>query len=216
MIKLKKGDKPTELVRNGQRWTNEYLAGLKTGRLTQVQRFRYRHRNIKRALRDETHDKCAYCESKISNVHPGETDHILPVSKRPELCVDWDNLTLVCTECNRRKSDYYSSGEPLINPYVDEPSKHLFFFGPLVLDRDAMGFRTTKRLGLSRTQLIERKQERIEAINMLLQRWREMPNCATRLILQNEIKRFANDASEFAATIRAFIQGEKGLTDQIG
>ena len=205
MIKLTKCDEPKVLVANCQSWKAEYVTGVKTGNLTHTQRYRYRHPDIKKTLRAETHEKCAYCESKISHIHPGEIDHIFPVSRRPDLCVDWDNLTLVCSECNRRKSDYYNEDEPLINPYVDEPSEHLIFCGPLVLHQDAMGLRTTKQMELSRTQLIERKQERIEQLNMLVQHWREMSNGPTRQILREEIMKYASDDAEFAGTIRAFI-----------
>lgn len=210
MIKLTKGDKPEVLVKNGQSWKAEYIAGMEAGNLKDTQRYRYRHPCIKEALRAETHEKCAYCESKISHIHPGETDHILPVSRRHDLCVDWDNLTLVCSECNRRKSDYYNEEEPLVNPYVDEPSDHLIFCGPMVLHRDAMGFRTTRKIELSRTQLIERKQERIEQLNMLVQQWRETPDGPTRQFLKEEIMKYAADDAEFAGTIRAFIRGEMG------
>ena len=205
MIKLTKDPEPEVLVDKGQEWTSEYLKGLRSDSLTNTQRFRYRHKDIKETLRAETHDKCAYCESKISHIHPGETDHILPISRRPDLCVTWSNLTYVCSECNRRKSDYYDEEEPLVNPYVDDPSKHLTFFGPMVLHRDQKGLRTTRKIGLSRTQLIERKQELIEQFNFLVERWRETEAGATREFLWEEMLQYANDDAEFAATIRAFI-----------
>lgn len=205
MIKLTKNPKPEILVDKGQEWTSEYLEGHSSGSLTKTQRFRYRHRDIKEALRAETHDKCAYCESKISHIHPGETDHILPISHRPDLCVAWTNLTYVCSECNRKKSDYYDEKEPLVNPYVDDPSKHLTFFGPLVLHRDQKGLRTTRKIGLSRTQLIERKQEQIERFNFLVQQWREVEEGTTRELLWEEILKYKTDGAEFAATMKAFI-----------
>ena len=73
-----------------------------------------------------------------------------------------------------------------------------------------MGFRTTRKIELSRTQLIERKQERIEQLNMLVQKWRETPNGPTREFLQEEIMKYAADGAEFAGTFRAFIRGEMG------
>ena len=132
MIRLEKGPEPHVLSQNGTQWTEDYCTGLEDGSLTDTQKFRYRHPEIKQTIRAETYDKCAYCESKISHVHPGETDHIFPVSRRPDLFVSWNNLTFVCTECNRQKLDYYSEAEPLVNPYIDQPSDHLIFFGPMV------------------------------------------------------------------------------------
>ena len=37
---------------------------------------------------DETHGKCAYCESKIKHIDYGDIEHILPKNKnaRPDLC----------------------------------------------------------------------------------------------------------------------------------
>ena len=80
----------------------------------------------------------------------------------------------------------------------------------MVLHWDAMGFRTRKKIGLSRTQLIERKQEQIEQLNTLVQQWRETPNGPTRQFLKEEILKYAADDAEFAGTFRAFIRGEMG------
>lgn len=210
MIKLEKGLEPGILARNAAHWTEEYERGLEDGGLTNTQKFRYRHSDIKQAIRRETSEKCAYCESKVSHVHPGETDHIAPVSRRPDLVVAWNNLTYVCTECNRRKLDYYSEVEPLVNPYVDQPKEHLLFFGPMVLHKDDKGFRTTRRLGLSRVEMLERKQERIENLNFLIQKWRECAEGETRNFFRDEILQYAAAASEFSATSRSFIESELG------
>lgn len=210
MIKLHKQPVPDVLAQNSIVWRGEFLDALESGTATDTQKFRYRHPDVKEALRTETHDKCAYCESKISHIHPGETDHILPSSRKPELYVEWENLTYVCSECNRRKSDYYSEAEPLVNPYSDEPSNHLIFCGPLVLDRDAKGYRTRRKIGLSRTALIERKQERIEQINSLVRQWRETPDGPTREFLKAEIQQFATVDAEFAATAQAYLANELG------
>ena len=210
MLKLVKGTEPQILTRHAAQWTEEYLSGVENGSLTKTQTFRYRHAEVKEAIRVETCDKCAYCESKISHVHPGETDHILPRSRRPDLVVSWGNLTYVCTECNRRKLDYYSDGEPLVNPYTDQPEKHLLFFGPLVLHRDDKGFRTTRKIQLSRVGLLERKQERIESLNFLIQKWRECPEGETREFFRKEILAYTDMATEFAATLRAFIGNALG------
>ena len=214
MIKLTKDEKPAVLEQNEQNWTREFIEGLEVGNLTDTTRYRYRHPDIKAVLKAETHDKCAYCESKVSHVHPGETDHILPKLKRPDLVVSWANLTFVCTECNRRKLDYYSLDEPLINPYVNEPSEHLWFVGPLVLHQDDAGFRTTRRIKLSRTELIERKQESIEQVNMLVQKWRETGDGATKEFLRQEIVRYKAACSEFSATMAAFLASIPGLADE--
>ena len=210
MIKLNKGNMPEILREKGHEWTEEYLTGLRDRSLTKAKRFRYREPTIKEALRRETDEKCAYCEGKISHIHPGETDHILPISCRPDLSVEWDNLTYVCTECNRRKSSYYDEEEPLVNPYVNEPAEHLLFLGPLVMHRDDMGLRTTKWIGLSRLQLLERKQELLERVNLLIDQWRDKKEGMTKQILWCEILKFASNRAEYAATIRTLIRERLG------
>ena len=170
MIRLEKGPKPSILAEHEQKWTEDFLAVLNRGeKASDTVRFRYRHRDIKQAIRDESFDKCIYCESKFSHVSPGQMDHILPVSRRADLAFNWDNLGYVCEECNRSKHDYFDPAEPLINPFTDEPDKHLVFFGPLVLHvpNDSKGLRTRIILKLSRGSLVERKKERIESVQRL-------------------------------------------------
>ncbi|SRR6266403_339664 len=115
MIKLEKLEEPKVLRDNGAVWTEEYLTARTDGTLTDAIRYRYRQPAIKTAIRDETSEKCAYCESKITPTYPGDVEHILPTSEFPDLVCSWPNLTLACGECNRRKSNYYSREEPLIN-----------------------------------------------------------------------------------------------------
>jgi uncharacterized protein (TIGR02646 family) len=76
----------------------------------------YAHRSVKDALRNAQHDKCAFCESKISHIAYGDIDHVRPKAgyqqrrggplKRPGyywLAYTWENLLLVCEICNRRE-----------------------------------------------------------------------------------------------------------------
>ena len=121
MIRLTKAHKPGVLGNQADAWTREYLELLEAGdEVPDSVRYRYRHPDVKEALRTEASYKCIYCESKISHVFPGETDHLAPVSERPDLYVRWENLGYVCKECNRAKGAYYSEAEPLINPFTDE------------------------------------------------------------------------------------------------
>lgn len=45
------------------------------------------------------HYKCAYCEKEADTV-----DHILPMSRYPELGRDWMNTVAACFKCNNAKS----------------------------------------------------------------------------------------------------------------
>src|SRR5262249_27227141 len=106
MIRLRKLDRPQVLEDNFDAWTAELQSAIQAND-PQIEKLklRYRHADIKAALVEETHGKCAYCESQVRHVFPGDTEHIAPSSKRPDLTYQWTNLTLVCGVCNRNKWD---------------------------------------------------------------------------------------------------------------
>src|SRR5687767_14822167 len=101
MRKVSKHAEPDVLQTNHQEWTDAYLAD--PGNATK--KYRYRHPEIKSALKEETADKCVYCESKIGHNTPGDVEHMTPSSVQPQHHFAWSNLTIACTECNRRKND---------------------------------------------------------------------------------------------------------------
>lgn len=77
MISIKKGAKPQVLTDQGDAWTAELLAILARGdQPASYQTGRYNRPEIKQALRQETHGKCAYCESKYGHVAYGDIEHI--------------------------------------------------------------------------------------------------------------------------------------------
>jgi 5-methylcytosine-specific restriction endonuclease McrA len=116
MRNLKKVPTPKILEDNVAAWLAEYLAD----KANPTKRYRYRNDDIKGALRDETGFKCIYCESKIGHNTPGDVEHKIPSSKVPEEHFTWTNLTIACTECNRRKNDYYETDEGFLDPYNED------------------------------------------------------------------------------------------------
>ena len=61
----------------------------------------YRDPEVKDALRELFHQKCAYCESVIGPSQPGDIEHFRPKSIYYWLAADWNNLLLACAMCNR-------------------------------------------------------------------------------------------------------------------
>ena len=119
MIKLEKLQEPDVLRINSDRWTKELLASKDEDVKIKI-KAKWNHRDIKTVLKKETHEKCAYCESKPLHVTFGDIEHICPKSRRFELAYKWDNLTLACEVCNGNKG----SAEDLVDPYIDDlPSK---------------------------------------------------------------------------------------------
>ena len=77
MIQLQKRAKPEVLARNEGQWTAELMQYVQRdekppARVTR----RYNHDVIKAVLSQETHDKCAYCESKLPHNAYGDVEHM--------------------------------------------------------------------------------------------------------------------------------------------
>jgi uncharacterized protein (TIGR02646 family) len=108
--------------------------------------------SVKAALRRAHHDKCAFCESKVTQVAYGDVEHFRPKSGYRQrssdplvqpgyywLAYDWSNLLFSCQLCNQRHKgnlfpladvrkrakfrDHHMSEEPLfVNPAIEDPS----------------------------------------------------------------------------------------------
>jgi uncharacterized protein (TIGR02646 family) len=75
----------------------------------------YGHATVKRLLVKAQHDKCCYCESKVTHISSGHIEHFRPkggVRQRPAdalekpgyfwLAYEWTNLLFCCELCNSR------------------------------------------------------------------------------------------------------------------
>ena len=212
MRKLKKSSKPQILIDNASTWTTEYCACLNAGKQpSDTIAHRYSHPEIKAALEKETHKKCAYCESKIKHVSYGDIEHILPKNKnaRPDLYVEWTNLTLSCEQCNRSgKHIYYNPQLPLINPYTDVPEEFLYDIGPLVMPipGNDRSIATEKVLKLNRPALVEQRTERIMMIEALLQSWAKEQNETLKNLLSEQLHDEYAEDKEFSSTIKSFLR----------
>jgi uncharacterized protein (TIGR02646 family) len=171
MRTVTKGEEPDVLKANCQAWTTAYLGDTQN----KTKKFRYRHPEIKSALREETGYKCIYCESKIGHNTPGDVEHMTPSTVDGNLHFAWSNLTIACTECNRRKNDYFDAQKPFLNPYTDAVEDRLVHHGPIVSwkpgDQEAeVTIRTLELNEMSREQLIARKIEKIAELDNVVAR----------------------------------------------
>jgi len=85
----------------------------------------YSHKDTKEVLKEVFHSKCAYCESYIAHIEPGDVEHFRPKAKVVTdqgnslipgyywLGASWNNLLLSCINCNR-------PNRLLINSTTDE------------------------------------------------------------------------------------------------
>jgi len=72
--------------------------------------------DIKKALKIIYNNKCAYCGCDVENIH--QVEHYRPSSKYYWLALDWQNLLLVCSECNSNKSDKFPTFEVHLDNFI--------------------------------------------------------------------------------------------------
>ncbi|MCP4351471.1 MAG: hypothetical protein GY795_38895 [Desulfobacterales bacterium] len=74
----------------------------------------YRHPRLRTALEKLFHEKCAYCETKITAGSDWDVEHFRPKGSVAEnsshpgyywLTYEWTNLYLSCPHCNQRRKD---------------------------------------------------------------------------------------------------------------
>lgn len=213
MRRLQKASKPQVLIDNAGDWTAELLAILARGeKPSDTVKGRYRHAQIKDALKSETSHKCAYCESKVTHVTYGDIEHIIPKSKVPAKAYEWDNLTLACDVCNTNKGDEYSddpanSQDNLIDPYADTPTDHFIFSREIITPRpdSPRGYITDDIIKLSRNELVERRRERMEFIDGLIMAWSNAQPALKDVLLKNLYEKHLQPSDEYVASSLAYI-----------
>lgn len=173
MIKLRKLDKNNRYYGAAIAWLEQQRAEFERtapGQSPSTLADDYRDDAVKAALLFETHNKCAYCETKYRPAAFGDVEHILPRAADYKRQLDYDNLTMACSQCNNAKK----AADPqdklaLLNPYVDNPGKYLLAIGnmlrPVVRPAKATvrARRTIKALKLNRSDLLEARVEVVDA-----------------------------------------------------
>lgn len=208
MIKLTKSNKPQVLVDNYTQWSSQYVTYHNSGSgIPESLKGKYREPEIKEQLLIETHGKCAYCESKVAHIYPGDVEHILPKSIFPDKVFLWENLTFSCYICNNNKREYHSTTAPLLNPYVDDPGEHLRAYGPSIFHKNSSikGEMTVTKLKLNRMPVTERRKDRLESLNHLINLWRSENDPGRKTILEEQIKEEATEEKEFTFIVKQYL-----------
>lgn len=209
MIRVERCAEPEVLKRNKNNWT-QALVSSPTPSKRERALLKYRHPQVKRALVELFHGKCAYCESNIRHVDFGHIEHFRPKSKARylNLVFEWKNLFLACSICNgpNFKWDRFPEeleGGPPVNPCDDIPEEHFrFIFDPkakvaTVTAKTRRGEVTIALLGLNRPDLRAYRSKFVEKL-VVLSRFAENDDEAKELL-----ELAMRDEGEFAAFIRA-------------
>jgi uncharacterized protein (TIGR02646 family) len=176
----------------------------------------YKHPDNKRALIEASSEKCVYCESKITHIDFGDVEHIKPRALFPHLTYDWSNLGYVCGKCNNAKGAKYSAEAPFVDPYVDQPEDYLFAFGWILCHRNGSerGETTVTEIELNRPQLIERRRNRLDAIQRALDAAHRAISPAVKGAALRELQREAEADKEYAYFVRAFLAAHNDNAQQ--
>jgi hypothetical protein len=169
-------------------------------------------------LKDDTGFKCVDCESKIGHNTPGDIEHKIPSSKNIDLHFSWGNLTIACTECNRRKNDYYQEGAEFLDPYVDDVDQLVEHHGPIVYwqagsTRAEISIRFLELNSENRLPLILRKMEKIEEVSNLFERYQSEQNETLKVLLRKKLIEMTETPSEYSGMVNEVLS-KKGLTSQ--
>lgn len=140
-------------------------------------------------LLEMTFSKCAYSETILQrNSSYMEVDHFFPKEKYPQKVVEWGNLVACCKTCNTTKGKTDPQIVELINPYEDNPLKHISFRGGLCIALDKKGENSKKKYGLNSQHFVKSRESQItknkEELGRLAEEWNE------GIELDNQMRRF--------------------------
>ena len=168
----------------------------------------------KEALRKSTSGKCMYCEGKSGHVSHPHVEHIKPKSKFPELEFEWDNLGFCCAVCNNNKNDKYDESTPFINPYDEDPARHIVFAGYIIftMHGSERGEFTIRKLKLNRIELVEDREEKMKGVISMINEAYRTSNAYLRNATIEEIKKMAEKDQEYSAMVKSFLVAQKIIT----
>ena len=128
-----------------------------------------------------------------------------------------------CKKCNVTKGDWDVETEPIVNPLVDEPKKHLYVEAFRFYARDKKGDNTIVALALNDNSHFTRPRAYIalEIIDSLHGCLNTIKDATTELKQKREINRLKNiirqalPSEEFSAVIATHILYESHLFNEI-
>ncbi|WP_108809012.1 hypothetical protein [Aquimarina spinulae] len=110
-----------EYYRDAGNLQKKYKKTGKKGDRTKQSYSIYTHKTVRNKLKKMFHDKCAYCESKITAIYNGDIEHFRPKGKIQEaspskpgyfwLASEWENLLFACPFCNQTNTHEFKNGE---------------------------------------------------------------------------------------------------------
>jgi flagellum-specific peptidoglycan hydrolase FlgJ len=148
-----------------------------------------------------------YCEGKFEHNSYSHVEHIKPKAKFPELKFSWDNLGFSCQVCNTNKGEKYNETTPFIDPYSENPEDYIVFLLFYLFPKQGseQGEYTIKELDLNRPNLIERRKERIDKLNVMINATYRTSSENLRNQAIMELKAEADKGKEYSAMVKSVL-----------
>ncbi len=192
MIKLNRTDKPVELTDELKNFLTEEFKS--TGKSVWNLSF------LKKALLGYSNDKCCYCEANINEESKYmEVEHFRNKDKYYDEVMEWTNLLPACKRCNGTKNDHDTVKEPIIDPSIIDPKRHLKLWNYRIKGKDNLGKLTISVIDLNNQDRLVKKRfeignaihEKLEQLNELLHDY--MIGIQTSTIRRNRIVKGTKD-----------------------
>ncbi|MFD2521396.1 HNH endonuclease [Emticicia soli] len=117
---------------------------------------------LKKALLELSSEKCAYCECNIMEESKYmEVEHFEDKDRYPDKVLSWENLLPSCKRCNGIKSTHDVINEPIINPFINNPSEHLAFRLYNFSEKSMLGETTIETLDLNNMTRVVNKRFKV-------------------------------------------------------
>ena len=80
----------------------------------------YHDKDIRKKIHKDFYHLCYLCENEVFTSY--EIDHFYTQKNSPDKINDWDNLFLICSDCNkiRPKKEINKKGKEVLNPCCDD------------------------------------------------------------------------------------------------
>lgn len=105
---------------------------------------------LKEALLSLSHDKCAYCECRLTvESNYMEVEHFEDKATYPDKVLEWSNLLPACKHCNSHKQGHDVNKEPIVNPVDQDPRSELYMRLYRIEGKTPMGVTTVETLNLN-------------------------------------------------------------------
>lgn len=213
MIKLTKTAQPAILTQHADNWTRDLMSFVNRGeKAPDSVKNRYNHPDIKDALTHETHGKCMYCEGFIGAVSYSHIEHFRPKANYPDKTFEWENLGLSCQVCNMNKNDVFDELLPYINPYYENPDDFFIFLGTMVSQKPgcARAENMKTQLQLNRPELMEQREEAIEKVTNLVERYVAETNPSVKQMLRKNIEIEFDASKAYSRCVKSAVEQMTG------